>query len=322
MAVHQPVPLLDVNFEELNFGSTTEQMWFIISNVGDEGSILNWQIPTADKPAWLDADIYANQIDPTEISMVNVTVHRDDLPLAEYDYDMHVDSNGGNDVVHIHMTVAKDPLTPTLLAPSDGYHYVVWTSLVFNWSGQAGYDGKYYIDVKLNGVPYAPFSNFPIPATTLSLPSVLVDILAKYGDWQWRIYIIESAANPKKHYSEWRTIHKDPPEFLTPDDGATVNKDTKFTWNKVASSDAANTWYVARLNGYAGQDPLYVWWKNTGNAILPPNWYQILKASGGSEFKWTVAAVSGDPSTAGAKGMTLEHAKKLKYPAARTFYVN
>jgi len=321
MAVHQPAPILDVNFDELNFGDTTEQMWFIISNVGDDGSLLDWEIPTADKPAWLDADVYGDEIDPTEMSQVNVTVHREDLPLGDYDYDMHVDSNGGNDVVHIHMTVAKDPLAPALLAPSDGYHYVVWTSLVFNWSGQAGYDGKYYIDVKLNGVPYAPFSNLPMPTTTLTLPSVLVDTLAKYGDWQWRIYIIESESNPEKHYSEWRTIHKDPPEFLTPDDGATVDKDTQFTWDKVASSDAANTWYVARLTGYAPQDPLYVWWKNTGNAILPPNWYQILKAAGGGEFKWTIAAASGDPSTAGGKGMTLAHAKKLKYPAARTFFV-
>jgi hypothetical protein len=150
---------------------------------------------------------------------------------------------------------------------------------------------------------------------------MLVDKMAKYGTWEWAIYTIESEANPVKHYSEWWTIYKDPPELLTPGDGVVVDKYTQFAWNKVASADAEHTWYIAKLTGYTPLDPLYVWWPNADKATLPPNWHQILKNIGGGEFTWTIAAVSGDPSTPDGKGMTYKYAEKVKYPAARTFYV-
>jgi hypothetical protein len=145
--------------------------------------------------------------------------------------------------------------------------------------------------------------------------------MLKYGTWEWRVYTIESITPPVKHYSEWRTMYKDAPELLTPPDESVVDPSTEFTWNKVASIDAENTWYVAKLTGFPGADPLYFPWANSGKAILPKPWYQILKSSGATTFTWTIAAVRGDPATPDGKGMTFEYMMKIKYPEPRTFYV-
>jgi hypothetical protein len=223
--------------------------------------------------------------------------------------------------VHIDMNVPIDPLAPVLTGPDDGYHYAVWTPLTLSWTGNPGTDGKFYLEVKLDGVTFLPFNNLAIPKNSVTLPAFQVDKLAKYGTWEWRVYVLSAGSPPVKHYSPWRTIYKDPAEVLTPDDGAVVDPSTEFTWNKVESDKPGDTFYIVKVTGIPGADPLYVWWNDADHATLPPNWYQILKNTGETSFTWAVAAVRGDPSTPGGTGMTMQYATAVKYPAARTFHV-
>ena len=144
--------------------------------------------------------------------------------------------------------------------------------------------------------------------------------MTKFGTWEWQVSMVETPVPLEKHSSEWWTIYKDPPELLTPLDKVVVADTTEFTWNKVLTVNENRTWYVAKLTGFTPIDPFYYWWLNEDHAILPDNWYQILYDLGGTEYTWTVAAVTGDPKMPGVE-MTLEKATKIKYPPTRTFFI-
>ncbi len=317
MTVPAVNPLLEVNLHNLDFGETIDQLQIIITNIGDAGSMLDWNISLAGMPEWMNPDKYSGHVDTSDLEIVKIDVDRAGLEPGDYEYDMAIESNGGNDSVHIEITAPN--LAPPLTGPADGYHYEVWSPLEFSWFGNPGYDGKYYIEVKYNGAPYPPFSNIPIVQNHLTLPAFMVDKLAKYGTWEWAIYIY--AYPDVKHYSEWRTIYKDRPELSTPPNMSTVDASTEFTWSKVVSADSTNTWYIAKVTGFPGLDPMYFWWKNTDTAPLPPAWLAILKNAGVDSMTWTIAATSGDPATTGGIGMTKAFAKTVKYPSAWTFYV-
>lgn len=210
--------------------------------------------------------------------------------------------------------------TVDLISPANEYVYEVWSPLYLEWQGAAGFDGMYYLETELAGSPYAPFSGIALPLTSISLQPAFVDMHAHYGKWRWRIYTKDGVSGPY-HYSDWWTIFKNPPELLAPADGVTVDNMTQFTWNKVASVDPPNTWYIAKLTGAPFADPLYMWWLDADQAILPPAWYAILVNLGGGEFNWSIAATSGDPSTPGGLGMTSTYAAKVKFPPGGVFYV-
>jgi len=322
MSVHMPVPQLEINIHNLEFGEDYDVKSFIISNTGEAGSVLHWSIPLFGKPLWVNADKYSGAITPMQVSEVTVAVDRTGLNPGDYQYYFDVSSDGGDDAVHVTMSVPYvDLLAPILISPTDEVHYEVGSWIAFTWDGKPGYDGKFWFDAKLDGVPFAPFTNMPVFGNVISVPPQIVDVMLKYGKWEWRVSIIEKPSPPVHHYSDWWTIYKDPPELLTPLNNTVVADTTEFTWNKVLAANETKTWYVAKLTGFTPIDPFYYWWLNTDTAILPPNWYQILYDLGGTDYTWTVAAVIGDPATPGGNSMTWDKAMKIKYPAAWTFHI-
>ncbi len=207
-----------------------------------------------------------------------------------------------------------------IISPPNGHTYEVWSDLDLQWDGDPGYNGKYYLDTKYNGVPVTAFSGLQIGSPGLTLPPKFMDTMADYGTWQWRVYTKDSPTGPN-HYSDWWTLYKTPPELQTPADGATIDNTTLFSWNKPPSVNPSGTWYVAKVTGDLLPGPAIAWWTDVDHGYVPAGWYNNLLNMGGGEFQWTVAAVSGDPSSPGGTGMTMDYASKIKYPPARTCYI-
>ncbi len=319
MSVAMPTPELSINLTLLDFGTDEKVKQFIVSNIGEPGSILNWSMPLAGKPDWVNASTYSGSIATNQVSAVQVVVDRTDLVnVGGYSHIFNVTSNGGNEDVLVKLTVPDiDPLAPVLISPLDGHTYEVTTWLALAWDGDPGYDGKYWLYSKFNGVEFGPFSDLSVNTNSISLPPQVIDKLAKYGTWEWQISIIETPVPMTKHYSDWWTIYKPRPELVTPPNNSVVSDSTQFTWNLVPTANPAMTIYVAKVTGFAPIDPLYYWWGETDTAVLPPAWYDILLNLGESNtYTWTVAAVCPP-----AGGMTLQYAEKVRYPAAWTFHL-
>ena len=209
---------------------------------------------------------------------------------------------------------------PNLISPPDGYVYQVWSNVKFEWAGDPGYDGRYYLDTKLNGIPMPAFSGIKIGGTSLTLDAVFMDKRVDYGTWQWRVYTKDGPSGPY-HYSDWWTFYKNPPELLTPADGATVNDKTLFSWGSVPSIDPPHTWYIAKVTGPSLSKPVYTWSANNFKGYMPSGFYDYLRSLGGGEFTWTIAAARGCPKTSGGLGMSSGYASSIKYPPARTFFI-
>ena len=319
MSVAMPTPALDINMTLLDFGAEEKVKQFIVSNIGEPGSILNWSMPLAGKPDWVNASTYSGTIGTDEISAVQIVVDRTDLiNIGGYSHLFQITSNGGNEDVLVKLTVPDiDPLAPVLISPLDGHTYEVTTWLALAWGGEPGYDGKYWLYSKFNGVDYQPFSDLPVSNNSLSLPPQVIDKLAKYGTWEWQISMIETPVPLVKHFSPWWTIYKPRPEPATPPNNSVVNDATQFTWSLVPTANPGNTIYVAKVTGFAPIDPFYYWWGETDTAVLPLDWYDILLYLGQSNtYTWTVAAVCPP-----AGGMTIQYAEKVRYPAAWTFHL-
>ena len=59
-------------------------------------------------PSWLSLNKYSGQLDITQIDVIQVYVDRTSLGYGDYDYDIQVNSDGGDDTVHVDMTVAVE----------------------------------------------------------------------------------------------------------------------------------------------------------------------------------------------------------------------
>ena len=207
-----------------------------------------------------------------------------------------------------------------IISPPNGYTYKVWSDLDLEWDGDPGYDGMYYLDTRFNGTPVGAFSGIKRAGTSLTLEPDFMDKRVDYGTWEWRVYTKDSPTGPC-NYSDWRTVYKNPPELLTPADGETIEATSLFSWGKVPTVDPPNTWYVAKVTWTAFPGQFYSWWADSDHTYVPTGLYNQILGMGGGEFTWTIAAVRGDPSTPGGTGMTSGYASNVKYPPARTFFI-
>jgi len=117
VAMAVSVPELSVSPDVLNFGSTTTQDSFIISNLG--GGTLNWSINRSNLPAWLTLEPYSGSTTPEATSEVFAVVNRAimDPRTLPYSYTITITSNGGTKTVLVTMTVPGPSLNtnPTSL---------------------------------------------------------------------------------------------------------------------------------------------------------------------------------------------------------------
>jgi hypothetical protein len=98
-----PNPELSVSPSVLNFGSTTTQDSFIISNSG--GGTLIWGINRSNLPAWLILDLYSGSTTPEAPSEVFANINRAIMDPGSYNCIITITSNGGTKTVLVTMTV-------------------------------------------------------------------------------------------------------------------------------------------------------------------------------------------------------------------------
>ena len=92
------LPILSVNPDTIDFGTTEAQKSFNISNLG--GGTLNWQV-TEEVP-WI---IFVNPLSGTNSCTVTVTISRNGLAEGDYSGIISVTSNGGDENVTASMKV-------------------------------------------------------------------------------------------------------------------------------------------------------------------------------------------------------------------------
>jgi len=106
MAVSEQSPLQSVSTTLLDFGETTTEGGFSITN--DGGGTMSWSI-TDDVPGWLDVSPMNGETNSGDSSPVAVTVSRDGLDEGTYEHALSISSNGGSDAVLVRMTVVIGP---------------------------------------------------------------------------------------------------------------------------------------------------------------------------------------------------------------------
>lgn len=106
---------LGVSVESLDFGASSTQQTFLITNRGFEA--LTWQIAQPANAPWLAFSPRSGTITAQNTSeTISVTVNRAAQPAGDFNSNLAITSNGGNDNVAISMAVIPFSVTPSSLA--------------------------------------------------------------------------------------------------------------------------------------------------------------------------------------------------------------
>jgi len=95
-----PPPILSISTDDLDFGSNETEMSFTINNTG--GGILSWEI--TENAGWLNA-VPSSGETSTETDRVTVTVNRSGLAAGEYNSQISIATNVGDQDVYVGMTM-------------------------------------------------------------------------------------------------------------------------------------------------------------------------------------------------------------------------
>ncbi|MGB9597745.1 MAG: BACON domain-containing protein, partial [Candidatus Poribacteria bacterium] len=108
-------PSMSISPTSLDFGTTTTQRNFTITNTG--GGTLTWSIGGPTFPSWLSANPTSGSLTAGNSISVTVIVNRSGMNPGDYKTDITVNSNSGSGQVSVTMSVPRPSLSlsPTRL---------------------------------------------------------------------------------------------------------------------------------------------------------------------------------------------------------------
>jgi len=108
----EPQPVLRLDHVPVDFGEAATFGFFRIENHGNGD--LEWTLDTSGTPGWITrVEPTSGTTAPGAVANVELNVSRNLMPVGDYIWDLPVSSNGGNDTVHISMTVPGQTLSVT-----------------------------------------------------------------------------------------------------------------------------------------------------------------------------------------------------------------
>jgi PKD repeat protein len=108
----EPQPVLALDNVPVDFGEVATFGFFRIENHGNGD--LEWSLDTSGMPAWITrVEPTSGTTAPDALANVELDVSRNLMSVGDYSWDLPVSSNGGNEAVHISLTVPGRTLSVT-----------------------------------------------------------------------------------------------------------------------------------------------------------------------------------------------------------------